>query len=163
NARAQGTLEGGKLEAKIAAGPVDIELPETPSRDIQDLDPPPDFVIHGQGREQQATAGGGTLQLILHLDAPDVTLHSIDANLTAAARINLRRDPPQAGGVTLANSRVTVKRGNVIVLGRRFEVERGLLFYNSQDPPSDPHLDVLASYDSPYAQVRVTVNGTAKK
>ncbi|HEY3451812.1 MAG TPA: translocation/assembly module TamB domain-containing protein [Myxococcales bacterium] len=149
-----------------------VDLPQASSKDLQGLDRNPDIVVVGGpilGRRQardgapqapQANGGGYQLTFVAHA-ASDLWVQSSDAKIEAGA--DLRAVVDVGRGPAELTGSVRTLQGRVEVLGRRFELASGRLFW-SAEPPGNPRLDVQAVHENPREQVKVLVHvtGTAR-
>ncbi|WP_373047396.1 translocation/assembly module TamB domain-containing protein [Vulgatibacter sp.] len=172
DARAQVTgsagLEG--VDARLAIERAAIELADTPSKAVQSLDPHPDFVVVRGGMAplraihkrvkavRRRDDGGYPIALAIASERP-VRIEGTDVQLTAGADLSIvvLDGSPQFAGT------ISVEKGHVMVMSRRFEFARGRVYYTGAEAPGDPRLDVVVRHESQHALVTVTVGGTVQK
>lgn len=158
-----GSLSSSLLVADVVVEEGTIRLPDRPGRSIQSLDPHPDFHLVGQGSGDGvvvASAEGGTFQLRLHVTTMQpVRLQGIDLSIAMGADLRVFRD---AEGLRLTGA-VETTQGSLLVMGRRFDLQRGRVSYVGTEAVDAPRLEVTAVQESPHAQVTVTIGGTARK
>jgi len=159
------------VDARLAIRRAAIELADAPSKDVQSLDPHPDFVVvrGGRGRglaarrlarakqaaQQPADAIPVSLQVVT--ERP-IEVEGTDVEVTASADLRMLLQ----GGLQMVGS-AQVERGHVLVLNKRFELSSGRVYYTGAEAPGNPRLHVVAVHEGSEAQVTVTVGGTASK
>ncbi|AKU92323.1 translocation/assembly module TamB domain-containing protein [Vulgatibacter incomptus] len=157
------SFSGGVLDGRLELSSTSVDLPNTPGKNVQELEGHPDFHFgDAPVAEKQAAARREKGPLQVHLDIATTrpaTLRGIDLALEANAALRLNYEGSSA---SLAGTIETVK-GGVIVMGRRFELSRGRVIFTGSEALSDPRLDVVAVQESPYAKVIVTIGGTAQR
>ncbi|HEY0840605.1 MAG TPA: translocation/assembly module TamB domain-containing protein, partial [Vulgatibacter sp.] len=162
--RVKGSLTSRLLDAELEIVSGVVRLPDRPGRSIQSLDPHPDFHVAGSV-ELAATRGErdserDAFQLRLHVTTRQpLLLEGIDLSIAADADLRLFHD---ADGLRLTGA-VETARGNLVVMGRRFDLQRGKVSYLGTEGLDAPRLEITAVQESPHAQVTVTVGGTAQK
>lgn len=165
DARIDGEADVEGLDLSIALQRTQVELADAPGKDIQSLDPHPDFVVVG-GRfptpppKEEGRERGAVWPALVHLftERP-IEVEGTDVEVTADA--DLRAAITDAG-LRIAGS-VEVQTGQAVVIGKRFVIDRGRIYYTGAEEPGDPRLDVVVRHESPYATVTVTVGGTAQR
>lgn len=167
DARLGGTLSSDGFEGKLEILRANAELPDSPGKNIQGLDGHPDFVVIA-GNEKQLPArlrtekksrgGGMDLTLAIESQKP-VRVQGTDVSLDANVDLRLLL----VDGELAMAGKVEVPRGHVLVLNRRFELNRGRVTFVATSPPNDPRLDLRAIHESSTATVTVTVGGTAQR
>lgn len=138
-----------------------LALPASSSRAVQSLEPHPDIVIsHPVGKKKEARQSGAlawitTVELgTLHIEGT-----GIDVKLTspkgASPRIELREEARVSGDVQLV-------KGTVEVIGKKFEIERGLLRLREEEA-GNPYVNLTARWDAPNgSRVYVDYSGVLK-
>jgi len=158
-----GSLTSSLLDADVVVEEGTIRLPDRPGRSIQSLDPHPDFHLAGQASGDGvvvASAEGGAFQVRLHVTTKQpVRLQGIDLSIAMGADLRLFRD---AEGLRLTGA-VETTQGTLLVMGRRFDLQRGRVSYLGTEALDAPRLEVTAVQESPHAQVTVTIGGTARR
>ncbi|HWV37162.1 MAG TPA: translocation/assembly module TamB domain-containing protein [Vulgatibacter sp.] len=162
-ARVTGTLSSALLDAEIEVEEGTIRLPDRPGRSIQSLEPHPDFRLVGEERGDGvvvAAAAGRAFQVRLHVtNRQPLRLQGIDLAIALNASLRLQHD---ADGTRLSGA-IETTRGNLLVMGRRFDLQRGRVIYLGTEALDAPRLEITAVQESPHAQVTVTIGGTAAK
>lgn len=162
-ASVRGTFTPRLLEADVEVEQGTIRLPDRPGRSIQSMDPHPDFHLVGQSTDGDvvvASAGAGAFQVRLHvITKKPVALQGTDLSLAVAADLRVFRD---AEGLRLAGG-IETSQGTLLVMGRRFDLQRGRVSYVGTEALDAPRLEITAVQESPHAQVTVTIGGTAQK
>lgn len=154
----------GALDIKRAT----VTLPDTPNKNIQSLEPHPDFVfVNAEGnrrlpqRQEKKERSEGGMELTLDIGSSQ-PIQLTGTDLSMEAQVDLQA--AMVGGSLALAGDIVVPRGFVRVMNRRFDLSRGRVsFLGPGSDPGDPRLDVQALYESPYATVTVTVGGTASK
>lgn len=174
DARLTGTVTGARLEGDLELTRGKVTLPDTPSKTIQPLEDHPDFVIVRGGEDRVAAReraareaipaartpsawDSAGLQLAVKTKRP-LPVEGTDVSLTADVdlRVHATREAFALAG------RVQTVDGHVVVMNRRFEVERGRVIYGGRESPGNPRLDVVAAHPSPYAKVTVHIGGSVE-
>lgn len=124
-----------------------LTLPASSSRAVQSLDPHPDILIsHAIGpkkeiRQDDAMAWITTIEL----GQIQIEGQGIDVKLTspkaALPRIELRQEARLSGDIVVTS-------GTFEVLGKKFELERGLVRLREEDA-GNPYVNITARWDAP--------------
>lgn len=156
-----GTYEPTLVELKVDVPDATVELPEVTRKDLQDLSPHPDVVLVRRGQPLYAKAPKRTgdaaprVQVIrVLIDAPrNLWVKSSDLNVEVGLSDGFK---VEIGEQVLIYGTVSVERGRVDVIGRRFDVEdtSRVAF---QGPPKSPVLNVTAVHVNDREGVTVTV------
>ena len=142
---AEGTDDA--LIATASSSDLHLKLPSSTSRDVQSLDENPSIHI-SHTPEPEPTSGGNTGRpIVLRVDLDNmvvegsgiwINLSTVDAN---PPRITLTETTRGTGGIHLDG-------GTVEVMGRKFEVDPGLIQLREQ-AISNPYLNVSAGWTAP--------------
>lgn len=124
-----------------------LALPASSSRAVQSLDPHPDIAIsHAIGpkkeiRQDDAMAWITTIEL----GRVQIEGQGIDVKLTspkaALPRIELRQEARLSGDIVVTS-------GTFEVLGKKFDIERGLVRLREEDA-GNPYVNITARWDAP--------------
>ena len=165
DAHLTGTAGTAGIDANLSIARAQIELANTPSKDVQSLDPHPDFVIVRGGaavvrRKQVRARGPSDFPVVVAVVSEQpIEIRGPDVQIEASSDLKILLPD---GNLQLVGA-VQVESGHVLVMSRRFEFARGRVYYTGAEEPGDPRLDVVAQHESPYALVTVSVGGTARK
>ncbi len=169
DARLEAELSRQALDGTLSILAATIELPNTPKKSVQELEAHPDFHV-GSDPEPSDTvlvsAKGGAqgahspFELSLRI-VNRKPIHVTGVDLAGDGNVDLRLGYG-GEGPSLAGT-IDATKGYVVVMSRRFELERGRVYYLGKEALADPRLDVVAIHESPHAKVTVTVGGTAQK
>jgi translocation and assembly module TamB len=158
--KADGKFGGGALDADVRIPDAHIELAQIEKRDVQSLDRPDDILLFEDGHPIDVHAAPGESKgarpfaARLVVDAPrNLWVRSDDANVELGFskdfRVELGAEPEIFG-------EVTVRRGRVDVIGRRFDMQADSRL-EFTGPPGKPVLDVTAKHVNESANVTVIV------
>jgi translocation and assembly module TamB len=158
--KADGHFGEGALDAHVRIPDAHVELAQLEKRDVQSLDRPDDILLFEDGHPVDVHAapdsGGAERPFAARLvvDAPrNLWVRSDDANvelgLSKDFRVELGAEPQIFG-------QVTVRRGRVDVIGRRFDLQADSRL-EFTGPPGKPVLDVTAKHVNESANVTVIV------
>jgi len=153
HARGKVELSADKRDEMLAINvripDMDLELPATTSRSVQDLEDHPEIAIshpiappeEEQPRDPNAQTIVATIELgdihIKHSMA-DITIKSAEG---APPRLEMTDETRMSG-------EIKVVRGKFEVLGKKFEIERGLVRLRPEDS-SNPYINLIARWDAP--------------
>jgi translocation and assembly module TamB len=173
--RLTGTIEGAKLDGTLELSRGEVRLPNTPSKSIQALDDHPDFVMVRRGEDREAARTRAAREAAPVAKAPSpwdeaeaslqvktkrpLAVEGADVSLLATVDLRARAT---RGAFNLAG-RVETTGGHVVVMNRRFDVERGRVIYGGRETPGNPRLDVVAAHASTYARVTVHISGDVEE
>jgi translocation and assembly module TamB len=153
--------DGRNLDAHVRIPDAHVELEQIEKRDVQPLDRPDDILLFDDGRPVDVHAAPGPsagterpFSVRLVVDAPrNLWVRSDDANVELGFskdfRVELGAEPQIFG-------QVTVRRGRVDVIGRRFDLQADSRL-EFTGPPDEPVLDVTAKHVNESANVTVIV------
>jgi translocation and assembly module TamB len=158
--KADGRCGEGAIDAHVRIPDAHVELAQLEKRDVQSLDRPDDILLFEDGHPvdvQAAPEAAGarppfTARLVV--DAPrNLWVRSDDANVELGFskdfRVELGAEPQIFG-------QVTVRRGRVDVIGRRFDLQADS-HLEFTGPPDKPVLDVTAKHVNESANITVIV------
>ncbi|MBI5549768.1 MAG: translocation/assembly module TamB [Deltaproteobacteria bacterium] len=171
-----GTQQGQQLSTELLLKKLVIDLPQASGKELQSLQPNPEIVIVGGEQkkekeevraEEQSPAlrpsrGEGGFALVLAARAPgNVWVQSSDVKIEVAADLQVTAGQ----GPVAVRGNVMTRQGRADVIGRKFEISRGLVTWSAGDEPDNPRLDVLAVHENVREQVtvKVYVTGSAQK
>ncbi len=124
-----------------------LNLPASSSRNVQSLDPHPDIMVsHAVGpvkelRQEGALAWITSVDLgELHIEGTGIDV-KVKSPKESPPRIELREEARLSGDVEVTN-------GTFDVIGKRFEIERGLVRLREEDA-GNPYVNVTARWDAP--------------
>jgi hypothetical protein len=179
---ASGTIEIGArpgkdaLEVFVAAPAVTFQLPRTKKRDLQSLADNPDVAVMDRPAPSPGPAEGAPAppigRMVVRVGIGD-SLDVLMAAPTSPPKGSLLIEREELGvrahgrpvfvvndGVT-ASGRIETTSGRVVVVGKPFFVERGVVTFDGD--PANPVLDVLARWDvSDGSTIFVSVTGPAR-
>lgn len=123
-----------------------VDLPAATARDVQSLDEHPDVVLSHPLGPEEAKRSADAAKLVFDLDLGEVQVEGagIEVTLTSGARkprIVLTDVARFSGDIQLVS-------GYFDVLGKTFQIERGLVRLRQEDT-SNPYLNVTAFWDAP--------------
>ncbi|BBK39569.1 translocation/assembly module TamB [Allostella sp. ATCC 35155] len=152
---ARSTATGGRIAGNLRLDQGDIALPQsTPAA----LTPLPVVEINRPGAEEPTPpAASGTVPITLAVDVAlpgrlFVRGRGLDSEWRGDLRITGTIDAPQVTGS------IRTVRGRYDLLGRRFNVARGVIEFDG--PPTDARLDLLATASTNQLQANVSVSGS---
>jgi translocation and assembly module TamB len=145
--------QGERLDIAIKVPDFHLALPSSIGKSAQPLDPHEDIVIVPPIAPPEAEAlpegsAEGRTQIAIDVNLGDIQIEGkgIDVTLTeneqARLRITIKDQTEIAGGIKIL-------RGKVEVLGKVFEIEPGSLVSLRPEEPSNPFLNVTASWGAP--------------
>jgi len=154
-------LEADVLEAVLSLSPGELRLPAS-SRELHPLALPPD--IHVAGTERPRSRGAlpfGAGEALLRLSVPsDFWIRAGETELeVTVAPTSLAR---WADGRLSLTGELQVTRGRLVVLTRRFDVERLRLTFTG-GPLIDPVLDGALRFERPGARIEMGLAGTLRE
>jgi translocation and assembly module TamB len=137
------------LAIKVRVPDMNLELPATSSRSVQDLEDHPEVALsHAIAKaeeEQERAPDAQTIVATIELgdihikhSMADITIKSVEG---AAPRLEMTDETRMSG-------EIKVVRGKFEVLGKKFEIERGLVRLRPEDS-SNPYINVTARWDAP--------------
>lgn len=163
----------GKLTARYAAPPgadrsltldvpqLHLSVPETGGRDLQDLDPAPDLRVGvrradgvfvqlpvqpleaGDKSDQGSAEPARPLRIQIQLGDDVVVQRGRSAEVQLGGRLAI-----ESGAKTQVRGRIDVRRGKLDVSGKTFDIERGVVTFEGDDP-SNPSVSATARWDAP--------------
>jgi translocation and assembly module TamB len=161
SARGELTLHAAKLERKVL---VDVgipylhfDLPAAATRAVQSLEDTPGIsVSHAIGQEKEPRSADALTFLIrFNVDRIDLAGTGVDI------RVRGSKDAPPRVELTdraRVSGDINVLGGSFEVIGKRFEIERGLVRLRPEDA-SNPYINLRARWDSSDARVFVDYAG----
>ncbi len=141
-----GSLSEAMLTGQIRVDSAEFRIPERPAPEIQDLQV---IEINKPGETQRPVIDTGTprpwpLSLNLHVLSPGRVFlngRGLDSEWQGELRIRGEATQPSVAGA------LSLVRGSVSFMGKRFELKKGSLFFDGSSPPS-PTIDVEAESKS---------------
>lgn len=174
-----GSVNANYTSSPSAGRKLDIELPllhvitpDTSGYDLQDLEAPPDIRVGVRRADgvfttlpiQPLEPGGAQEQ-----STPSAPLHVsirlgndvvVERGTTAQARLAGRLEVV-TGSQTLVDGRIEVRGGKLDVSGKTFEIERGVVTFEGNDP-GNPTITATARWDAPEYTVYADYVGDVK-
>jgi translocation and assembly module TamB len=145
---------GEELDIAVKVPDFHLALPSSIGKSAQPLDPNKDIVIvppiapPEEDEKAPPKSGGDGTRMAIGIKLGDIQIEGkgIDVTLTenekASLRITIADQTAVAGGIKIL-------RGKVEVLGKVFEIEPGSLISLRPEEPSNPFLNVTASWSAP--------------
>lgn len=136
-----------QVDVLITIPEMHLALPASSSRAVQQLDPHPDIVLSHvvepakEPRQRGAMAWVTTIELgAIHIEGMGADL-KLTSPKGASPRIELREEVRLTGDVQVVS-------GTFEVIGKKFEIERGLVRLREEEA-GNPYVNVTARWDSP--------------
>ena len=164
---------GGERKLAIEVPTLHLVTPDSSGYDLQSLDAPPDIRVGVRRADGKfialavqplkpggATSGSGQASAPLHVRirlGNDVTVER-----GTTARVQLTGElQVVAGAETAVDGRIEVRGGKLDVSGKTFEIERGVVTFEGNDP-GNPTITATARWDAPEYTVYADYVGDVK-
>jgi translocation and assembly module TamB len=154
--KANGSLRGMDLVARLKTEEVNISLANELPPEVVDLEPiPVDQVSEGEEEQRQPPAVANNIRLDVVVDIPNrlfVRGRGLSSEWQGAVLVKGTAAAPAISG------ELTILRGDVEILAKRFVFKEGTIRLPER-PGSPPVLDILAVHDKPSLQAQVRITG----
>jgi translocation and assembly module TamB len=145
------TNDDKRLAINVNVPGMDLELPATTSRSVQDLDEHPEIALSHlieppeEEEEQPRAEGAKTILTTINLGGIHIKHSMADITIRSAEGAPVRIEITDETRIT---GDIKVVTGKFEVLGKRFEIERGLVRMREEDS-SNPYINLTARWDAP--------------
>ena len=154
--RAEGSLEGLEVIARLETGPVEISIANDLPPELVDLEPiPVDAVAEETGQAEPPPAFAEKISLDVRVEVPNrffVRGRGLDSEWQGGVQVAGTAARPAITG------ELRIVRGEVSLVGKRFIFKEGVIRLPSR-PGSPPVLDILATHQTETIEARVAITG----
>jgi translocation and assembly module TamB len=139
-----------RLAINVSVPGMDLELPATTSRSVQALDEHPEIALSHpieppEEQEQPRAEGAKTIVATINLGGIHIKHSMADIKIRSAEGAPVRIEITDETRIT---GDIKVVTGKFEVLGKKFEIERGLVRLREEDS-SNPYINLTARWDAP--------------